>query len=426
MLGTLDSSKKDVTIIGAGIAGLLLANQLDQLGYEVTLLEASQRAGGLLGTEKTEHGISETGPHSLLVSHEVESQFRELRVPLVPVEEKSRYVFRGGKIRKFPLKPWEAVIALFRAYFILADRAYKPEELTLERWSLRHLGRAGLEYLLTPFVRGIYGAEPGEVLIGAAFPMLKIEWGNSLLSQFIWRWRRLNPEQRARRQMMAPQQGMGQLVSALEAKLKERLGGRFRLGFPVSKLPHAGNLVICTPAAAAAQLVAREEPQIAEALLRIRYAPLISVTVFVDGSRVPQNVKGVGVLVPKVEKRDTLGILFNSSAFQGRAQGGSASFTIMLGGTSNPEILKLGDDELRALIEKEFAAVLGISGGIREIVIHKHEKAVPIYDHELTDAWDVARRTWCSTPGQLLFGNYTGQVSLRGMIETVRALKFGL
>ncbi|HEV2765761.1 MAG TPA: hypothetical protein VGV38_22440 [Pyrinomonadaceae bacterium] len=31
--------------------------------------------------------------------------------------------------------------------------------------------------------------------------------------------------------------------------------------------------------------------------------------------------------------------------------------------------------------------------------------------------WQLARETWCATPGRLLFGNYTGQVSLRGMIE---------
>src|SRR6185295_2323816 len=103
MIGTLDPTKKDVTIVGAGIAGMLLANQLDQLGYEVTLLEASARAGGLLATEKTQFGIAESGPHSLLVTPEVEKQFDELRVPLVPVREKARYVFRGGKLRKFPL-----------------------------------------------------------------------------------------------------------------------------------------------------------------------------------------------------------------------------------------------------------------------------------------------------------------------------------
>src|SRR4051812_23634784 len=225
MIGTLDPSKKDVTIIGAGIAGMLLAHHLDQLGYEVTLLEASDRAGGLIRTEKTAFGIVEGGPHSLLVTPEVEKQFGELKIPLVPVREKARYIFRKGKLRKFPLTVLEAVIAFFRAYFVLADRSYKPEEVTLEKWSLRHLGRGGLEYLLTPFVRGIYGAEPGELLVGAAFPMLKVEWGNSLLSQVFHRWR-TGPKGRQRPPMMAPQYGMGQFATALEAKLKEKLGGR--------------------------------------------------------------------------------------------------------------------------------------------------------------------------------------------------------
>jgi hypothetical protein len=35
----------------------------------------------------------------------------------------------------------------------------------------------------------------------------------------------------------------------------------------------------------------------------------------------------------------------------------------------------------------------------------------------LARVWERARETWCATPGRLLFGNYAGQVSLRGMIE---------
>ncbi|MFL6210415.1 MAG: hypothetical protein ACJ74W_16280 [Pyrinomonadaceae bacterium] len=31
--------------------------------------------------------------------------------------------------------------------------------------------------------------------------------------------------------------------------------------------------------------------------------------------------------------------------------------------------------------------------------------------------WQTAQAAWCATPGRILFGNYTGQVSLRGMIE---------
>ena len=40
------------------------------------------------------------------------------------------------------------------------------------------------------------------------------------------------------------------------------------------------------------------------------------------------------------------------------------------------------------------------------------------YSTALPAVWRAARETLCAEPGRVLFGNYTGQVSLRGMIET--------
>ncbi len=422
MLGSLDPSHKRVTIIGAGIAGLLLAHKLDALGYEVTLVEGSDRAGGLIRTTRTPLGIAEGAAHSLLVSEPVGKLFDELGVGLLPVREKSRYVLRGGSLRSFPLSPGEAIGAFSRAYFALSERSRLPAELSLEDWARRHLGPRALEYLLTPFVRGVYGAEPRELQVGAAFPALEIEWGQSLVSQQLKNWRK-GREKKGKRPMMAPAEGMGALVSALEARLRERLGSRFKTASSVTSLPDAPNVALCVPAPEAAKLLA-PDPALAAALAKVRYSPLVSATVFVESARVPSRVRGVGVLIPPSEKRECLGILFNSSAFDGRVadRGGTESFTMMLGGTSRPEQLELSDPALRALIERELSAVLGISGGVRELVIHRWQRAVPVYGAELAAAWKAAREGWCSRSGRLIFGNYTGQVSLRGMIETLAAL----
>ena len=50
LIGTLDRRYREVTIVGAGIAGMLAAYALDKRGYCVTLLEENQRAGGLIQT----------------------------------------------------------------------------------------------------------------------------------------------------------------------------------------------------------------------------------------------------------------------------------------------------------------------------------------------------------------------------------------
>jgi protoporphyrinogen/coproporphyrinogen III oxidase len=424
MLGTLDPSRKEVTIVGAGIAGLLLAYRLDRQGWQVTLVEGSERVGGLIRTTRSPDGIAESAAHSVLASDPVRELFQELRVRLLPARESSRYVLRGGKLRSFPLSPAEATGAFMRAYFKLADRSRKPSELTLEEWAKRHLGSRALEYLLTPFVRGIYGAEPRELLVGAAFPALEIEWGHSLVSQQLRHWRKRR-EKKAKRAMMAPSGGMSELVTALESRLKEKLGARFRLKTPVATLPTGPNVALCVPAHEAARLLAPSDPELSSALEKVRYSPLVSITVFVARARVPSGIRGVGVLVPPSEKRDCLGILFNSSAFAERVADARdiESFTVMLGGTSRPELLALGDAELRLIVEKELSAVLGIGQGVRDLFIHRWPNAVPLYDASLVSAWQRAREGWCGKAGRLLFGNFTGQVSLRGMIETVATLE---
>ena len=53
-----------------------------------------------------------------------------------------------------------------------------------------------------------------------------------------------------------------------------------------------------------------------------------------------------------------------------------------------------------------------------ELVINRWRRAIPQYSTALPNVWRTARETWCAEPGRILFGNYTGQVSLRGMIES--------
>ncbi|MGH9561881.1 MAG: FAD-dependent oxidoreductase, partial [Terracidiphilus sp.] len=44
------ADSKQVVVIGGGISGLACAYKLQQRGAPVTLLEANDRAGGLIGT----------------------------------------------------------------------------------------------------------------------------------------------------------------------------------------------------------------------------------------------------------------------------------------------------------------------------------------------------------------------------------------
>src|SRR5947207_10535071 len=99
LIGTLDQRYREATIVGAGIAGMLVAYALDKRGYRVTLLERKPRAGGLIRTTRTEHGIAESAAHSLIATGAVRELCRALGVELIEPrgESKTKYVVRHGK-----------------------------------------------------------------------------------------------------------------------------------------------------------------------------------------------------------------------------------------------------------------------------------------------------------------------------------------
>jgi oxygen-dependent protoporphyrinogen oxidase len=380
--------------------------------------------------------MAERAAHSLLASGPVVEFCRELGVELAEVrrDSRARFIVRGGRLRKFPLGIGEAAGALGRAAFARAPA--HADALDLDSWGRTHLGGAAVDYLLTPLVRGIYGARPAELGVEAAFPTLSVAPGQSLLGSALGRAFKRHPqngsgggatndaganrEKKQSKRMVAPRYGMGDLTGRLERRLEERLGERFRKGVRVESIPDAPNVIIATPAYAAARLLQSSAPVLGRALAEIKYTPIVSVTAFVPVEALTRPVKGVGALVPEKEGRKSLGVLFTSSSFEGRVSDESryASFAVLLGGTSQPHWASATDAEIEEAVREELGDLFGVRGEPARLVISRWERAIPQYSVSLPSVWRLARETWCAAPGRLLCGNYTGQVSLRGMIET--------
>ena len=102
MIGTLNKEFREVTVVGAGIAGMLGAYYLDRNGYRVTLIEQSERAGGLIRTRHTDHGIAESAAQSqsLWRIRETvpEAQFTNVKHDVsVQVSKTGEFIERAGQ-----------------------------------------------------------------------------------------------------------------------------------------------------------------------------------------------------------------------------------------------------------------------------------------------------------------------------------------
>ena len=357
MIGTFDTERREVTVVGAGISGMLAAHALDRKGYRVTLVEERGHGGGLIQTARTHYGIAERAAHSLLATPEVFAFCEELGVELAEVrkDSRARYIVRDGRLRKFPLTAAEAAGALGRALFARGENHLDEQDLAV--WGRRHLGAGAVDYLLTPMVRGIYGVEPSELGLAAAFPELAVAPGRTLAGTLLGKAFNGKAKREAaggdgarpkqRKRMVAPRHGMGDVTARLEKRLEERLGERFRRGVRLDEVPDAPNVVLATPAYVTAGLLAGAAPELARALREVRYTPIVSVTAFVPKESLTRPVKGVGALVPAREGRPALGVLFTSSSFEGRVADEEryVSFAILFGGTSQPQWVEATDEE---------------------------------------------------------------------------------
>lgn len=411
MLGGLNPLKQHATVIGGGIAGMLAAYHLGDRGFNVFLYEKGPWLGGLLDTTHYPYGLVEQAAHSLRASKPVLELCSEIGVELVPLRgSKVAYIYRDKKFQRVPLYFGEILATIAR----MIVRPMAGEKKTLQEFGLRHMGKAATDYVLSPMAFGIYGARPSELQIPEAFPRFHLEQSRNLFSHMVER----KLKRRGAAPMVAPRNGMGDFVKKLEVALQTMPNVSIHTQSDVSFLEPGDNRIIATPAHAAATLITQEDPYTASLLANVTYAPLITVTVFVERDSMRRFPGGIGVLIPEVEQIPILGVLFNSSSFEGRVTDlGIESLTVLCGGTPHPELLHKSDAELEDHITEALDRLFGLNKPPLRMHITRWEKAIPLYNAHLALAQQRAREGWAALLGNVLIGNYTGQVSLRGIIE---------
>ncbi|HYL45727.1 MAG TPA: protoporphyrinogen oxidase [Candidatus Limnocylindrales bacterium] len=432
-----------VIVIGAGISGLSCAYRLQQLGLPVTLLEASDRVGGLVGSYENNGFLFESGPQSFQGTEIILELIKQLGIenelqtadPAAP-----RYVLLRGRLRKIPMTPQALLTSTLLSpasrWKVLSEpfRRTRPpgSEETIGDFVRRKFGHEILEYLVAPFVSGVYAGDPEKLSLRAAFPDLE-EWEKKYGS--VLRGAMKSRPSKGNRSGPPPLCSFRRGVATLTSTLGEKLGESLHTGVSVGAVNRSGRaeensyqvrvsqdgrseailaraVVIATPAYVAARLISPVSEPLGRALSGIAYAAVAVVAAGYSGKLTGDALDGFGFLVPRSEELHTLGTVWNSSLYPGRAPAGMITMTSFAGGATDPEIVEKSEEEIASIVVDENARVLEIAAGPTISAVWRHPKALPQYNLGHGYIVEAIREVVRENPGLYFSGNYLEGPSL--------------
>jgi oxygen-dependent protoporphyrinogen oxidase len=434
-----------VTIIGAGISGLACAYRLDQLGIAATVFESSDHPGGVVDTDSSSGFLFESGPQSFQSSESLLKLVCELGLePELQICDPSapRFVVRNKHLHRIPMSPpamlTSSFLGLASRWKLASEplrRSHPPaEEESVANFVRRKFGNEILEYLVAPFVSGVYAGDPEHLSLKAAFPSLaKWERDFGSVVRGAIKSRPQGGSKASRRSVCSFRGGVAALPRGLAAKLGNNLKTGVRV-LAVRQAPRAGSqfleveaagqarnassaVVLATPAYAAAELIGPWSPALAASLLAIPYAPVAVVASAYGRQQVAHAMYGFGFLVPRKENLRTLGTVWNSSLFPGRGPQGTVTMTSFIGGATDLEIIQHAEKEISQIVQRDNAALLGISGQPIASRVWKYPRALPQYNVRHGHIVEAIREGERASPGLFFTGNYLEGPALGKCVE---------
>lgn len=402
----------------------------------MVLFEASPQPGGLLSSIEKDGFLFESGPQSFQSTLLLTQLIRELKLEpeLVQANQRSpRYILRRGHMQKVSMSPQALLAGSFlspKSRWKIASEPFRrttvpTEEESLANFVRRKFGHEILEYLVSPFVSGVYAGDPEKLSLRAAFPSLE-EWEREYGSII-----RGAIKSRKKSGAIGPpamcsfRKGMATLPAALADSLGDTLKPDTPVAFVTMPSPgkrgyeirvdashrNAGTIsaaavVFAAPAYTASRIIQPVSEPLADTLSGIAYASVVVYAAAYYSKQAVMAPDGFGVLIPRGEKHRALGIVWNSSLFPERAPEGQFVITSFLGGATDPGLMDESDHEIAAITEKDSATILGITGSPIAAALWRHPKALPQYNlghgHIVKSLRDAER----TMPGLFFSGNY--------------------
>jgi protoporphyrinogen/coproporphyrinogen III oxidase len=426
-----------VIVIGAGASGLAAAFRLKARGADVLCLEASNRSGGCILTERRDGCLMEAGPNSLRdTSADLRALIGKLGIEKdrTPAAEdaKTRYLFMRGRLVPLPNGPIKflfspflslpAKLRLFCEPFISVRKSGPPE--TVGQFIRRRMGKGVARDLMDALVSGVYAGDQDRLEVDAAFPkFVKFEREHGSIFRGLMAAKKSGTSEFGR-PLYSFRDGLSALTGALAAALgdslrlstraagMERKGGRWVVSLEGGGSAEGDAVIIATSAPDAAPLIAGLDAAAAAPLAAVPHSRLAVVSVRFAAADVPRALDGFGFLIPRREKVRILGVIWSSALYPGRAPAGSMLLTVMIGGAHDPAAVDLDDVQLREAVLRDLERTMSIRRPPESLHIRRWPRAIPHPAPGHMEKMNAVRAALAAHPGVHLIGNYFGGISV--------------
>ncbi len=429
-----------VIIVGGGVAGLSAATFLAAArpDLELLVLEASARAGGNVQSDREDGRVLDRAANGWLDNEPAMGRLLALAgLVAQPVGDGfgTRWIWADGLMQRAPLSPPAMIqtrLLSFGAKLRLLLEPFLPrggsEDESVSGFVRRRLGQAAVDRLVGPMVAGVYGADPDQLSLKAAFPrMAELEKEHRSLFIAMLRLRRGGAPPGL---LHSLPDGAGGLPEALAA----RLGARLQTSTPVTAVePRRGRwlvhtaegaeeadaVVLAAPAHATAPMLRGLDPELARALEDIRYAPLSVVITASPRGAWRTDPHGFGVLFARGEAAragipGVLGTVFTSTLFPNQAREGEVLLRTMIGGAASPEAAEQDSQALTHLTRRAHALCFGEERVEPHFVrIYRHPRAIPLYAPGHLGRVRSLRAGQTRYPGLFFIGNHTDGIGVK-------------
>ena len=433
----------------------------------MSVLEASSRAGGKIWSERVGGYLCEWGPDGFLDNvPETLDLCRELGLTdrLVraggPAAHR-RFLLLGGRLVALPssppgfltspMLPIRGRLRVLLEPFIRRRRAAGEE--TVADFARRRLGASFARVLVDAMVTGIYGGNPHELSVAAAFPRLhrlEVEHGGLVRGALALRRQRRRERKAAGVAAKGAGEGIqtgpsgtltsmrGGLSELVDALVRDIGPDRVHLGRPIRRVlqtsdgglaldlggerVEADRVVLSVPAANASELVSELSAPLASGLREFPTAPIAVACLGFRRDQVDHPLDGFGFLAPHSEGVPMLGCIFTASVYPGRVPDGHVMLRALLGGRRCPEIVGQGDDGVIRTAMDILRPLLGIRGEPEMAKTVQHPRAIPQYTLGHLGRVAEAERQAARWPGLVLAGNAYHGVGLNDCIRNGLAL----